>query len=239
MRVVFFGSIPVARECLELVLAHPDAEVVGVCATPLDSWRSDESVWNFAKRLDLPLVDHEDIPGLAPDLGVSVRYHRILRPETIGAFPHGIVNTHGGLLPEYRGSYCNIQALVNGDDQYGVALHYIEEGVDTGAVVDQRSTPIGPDDTGLDLYLRGERLCVEALAGNLDGLLAGTATAVEQDESRARSYRRQDVDALREIPLDALGDPRSLRIIRALDSPHHEPAFTIIEGRKVYLRVTR
>lgn len=241
-RVVFFGSIPVARECLELLHGREDLEVVGVCAVPLEGWRQDQSVWDWCKTIGLALIEHEDIAQLRPDLGLSVRYHRILDDSVLRLFPLGVVNVHGGLLPEYRGSYCNVHAIINDEREYGITLHYLDPGVDTGDVVDTSSVMVGPDDTGMTLYLAGESLTVDLVRRNLPELLRGTANRTPQSELIAagatpRTYRRGDAEALREITVAEISTPRALRIVRAFDSPHHEPAFTVMDGRKVYLRL--
>ena len=176
-----------------------------------------------------------------PDFGLSVRYHRLLKAETLSAFSHGVVNVHGGLLPEYRGSYCNIHAILNGDSEFGVTLHYIDQGVDTGDVVARITTSVENTDTGMDLYLKGERLCVEVVRQQLPKLLSGTADRTPQDVliaqgAQAHEYRRSDINPLRQLSIDDIETESGMRVIRAFDSPHHEPAYVMWLGRKVYLR---
>lgn len=73
----------------------------------------------------MPILPDEDIVTTKPDLRISVRYNKIIKQRVIDSFPLGIVNTHGGILLEYRGSYCNINAIINGEQDYGATLHYI------------------------------------------------------------------------------------------------------------------
>lgn len=242
VRIVFFGSIPVARKCLEVVHAHPGAEVIGVCADPLKgTWRNEQTVWDYAYSAGLPIIDHEDIPEMEPDLGLSVRYHRILKSHTLAQFAEGVVNIHGGLLPEYRGSYCNIHAILNGEKEFGVTMHYMDEGVDTGDIVARFSTPINDKMTGFDLYLESERLCLDAMRQQLDSLLSGTAARVPQDDLidagfHAHEYKRHEIDKLRNVSVDEVNTLKAVRTVRAFDSPHHEPAFMEIGDERIYLR---
>lgn len=67
----------------------------------------------------------------------------------IDSFSLGIVNTHGGILPEYRGSYCNINAIINDEQEYGVTLQYIDKGVDSEDIVAIKDVGIRESDTGL------------------------------------------------------------------------------------------
>ena len=108
-----------------------DVELLGVRCTQLTSTgREDESVYTFSKKNCIPIFSFEEVEELSSDIGFSVRYDKIIPQTTINSFKQGIFNTHGGILPEYRGSYCNINALINGEEEYGVTLHYISQGVD-------------------------------------------------------------------------------------------------------------
>ena len=179
---------------------------------------------------------------LDADLGISVRYNRILRPEVIARFPRGIVNTHGGILPEYRGSYCNINAILNGEKEYDVTLHYIEEGVDTGDIVDTLTVPVREEDTGFSLYRASERLCYEIVKKNLEDLLRGRCRGVPQESlvragRAARTYRSAETLAQKRVTEADIASGLALRKVRAFDSDAHEPAYMELDGRRVYLRL--
>lgn len=235
-RVVFFGSTPFARRALEMVLGL-GANVVGVCAEPFPANDDHgESVWDFCKNQDIDLVDPSDVPNLHPDVGLAVRYNRILPPDLIGSFRWGVYNTHGGLLPEYRGYYSNVHALVNGEERFGATLHYIDEGVDTGDIVASASINVEPEDTGLTLHDKGEKMILKLLERHLKEILSGPVTAEPQDLSLGTTYRRSDIDDIRCIPYEQLQSDRADRIIRALDSPRHEPAFVVLNGKRAYIR---
>lgn len=248
-RMIFFGSIGIARKILEeIILAYSkrrngqEIELLGVCCEKqLNGWRKEESVYDFAVKNRLRILDLEEIPGLSPDLGVSVRYNRLISKTIIDTFHDGIVNTHGGILPEYRGSYCNINALINGESEYGVTLHYIQPGVDDGDIVDIRKIPIMKDDTGLDLYHASERMCYELIQDNIDSLLDGTNKRISQaayirDGHECGVYRRETTLEKKDLTGIETDDPLWIRTVRAFDSPFHEPAFIRVGNSKVFLR---
>ena len=106
----------------------------------------------------------------------------------IDSFPQGIVNTHGGILPEYKGSYCNNNAIINGEEEYGVTLHYIDKGVDSGDIVAIKKVSINETDTGFDLYQISEKFCYELLTENIDGLLEGKNNRITQSEYIANGH---------------------------------------------------
>ncbi|WP_374723712.1 methionyl-tRNA formyltransferase [Calidifontibacillus erzurumensis] len=240
-RVVFFGSIGLAKKCLEEIVMKQKINLLGVCCNPtLSDWRDDESVYSFCIRNNIPILTFDEVEKLSPDVGFSVRYDKIIPERVINSFKQGIFNTHGGILPSYRGSYCNINALINNENEYGVTLHYISKGVDTGDIVAVKIINISNDDTGFTLYKKSEQLCYEILKENIKDILNGTNNRISQDDlinngHSCNTYYAKNTLAKKFIDIKDI--EKSANIIRAFDSPYHEPAFTIIEGRKVYLRV--
>lgn len=85
--------------------------------------------------------------GVPVDLGVSAAGSHIFTAEEIALARCGIVNLHLAPLPEYRGRFSAAHALANNDQFYGVTLHYIDEGIDTGPIIAETRWPIQPDDT--------------------------------------------------------------------------------------------
>ena len=76
------------------------------------------------RRSNDAILTFGEVVTLEPDIGFSVRYDKIIPVKVINAFKQGIFNIHGGILPEYRGSYCNINALINNETEYGVTALY-------------------------------------------------------------------------------------------------------------------
>jgi methionyl-tRNA formyltransferase len=71
------------------------------------------------------------------DLFLSVRFGHILREEAISIPPRGVLNLHSGLLPQYRGVIATFRALLNGDDEIGCTLHWIDSpSIDAGAIIE-------------------------------------------------------------------------------------------------------
>ena len=72
---------------------------------------------------------------------------RVLPPEFIEAFPNKIINVHPSLLPKYKGLHAVEQALESGDTETGCTVHYVNEELDGGDIIDQSRVPICKDDT--------------------------------------------------------------------------------------------
>jgi methionyl-tRNA formyltransferase len=91
------------------------------------------------------------------DLAVVVAYGRILPGAVLAATRLGFVNVHASLLPRYRGAAPIAWAIVNGETETGITLMLLDEGMDTGDMLHDVRTPIGPDETQGEL---GDRLSV-------------------------------------------------------------------------------
>ena len=110
----------------------------------------------------------EEFRSFQADLAVVVAYGRILPETFLGAFPHGAVNVHFSLLPKYRGAAPVNWAIVNGETVTGVTTMKMDTGLDTGDVLLQRESNIGPEETSIELMERlsiiGAELLSETLA---------------------------------------------------------------------------
>ena len=105
-----------------------------------------------------------------PDLVVSVGFMRILNKEFVEKFR--TINTHPALLPNFPGAHAVRDALTAGAKVTGTTVHWVDEGVDTGAVIEQREVAIESDDDEASLHERikiAERaLIVETLQKFID-----------------------------------------------------------------------
>ena len=89
------------------------------------------------------------------DLVVLAGYMRVLKKPS--EFPCPIINVHPSLLPKYKGLHAVEQALVSGDTETGCTVHYVNEELDGGDIIDQSRVPICPDDTVETLQHRIQR----------------------------------------------------------------------------------
>jgi methionyl-tRNA formyltransferase len=126
-----------------------------------------------------------ELSGLRPDVMVVVGYGQIIPQAIIDLPPHGIVNVHASLLPKYRGAAPIQWAIANGESVTGVTTMLINAGLDTGDMLLKAETPIGPEETAVDLADRLAPLGAELLLNTLDELRAGTLKREVQDDSAA------------------------------------------------------
>jgi methionyl-tRNA formyltransferase len=124
----------------------------------------------------------ERLAAYRPDVMVVVAYGLIL-PRRVLEIPRlGCVNIHASLLPRWRGAAPIQRAILAGDDETGVNIMLMDAGLDTGPVLLEARTPIGPRDTAATLHDRLSRLGAELLPQAIDGLASGALQPRAQPE---------------------------------------------------------
>lgn len=121
----------------------------------------------------------------APDVALVVAYGRILPKEVLDAPRLGCVNVHASLLPKYRGAAPITWAIVEGEPETGISLMQMDEGMDTGPVLERFATPIRDDETAGELSQRLAALGALAVRKGIPKLLSGGYTPEAQDHARA------------------------------------------------------
>ncbi len=122
---------------------------------------------------------------IAPDVIVVAAYGKILPKQVLDIPKYHCVNVHGSLLPKYRGAAPIQWSVLNGDDETGITTMLMGEGLDTGDILLQRSTPIGENETAAELFDRLAEIGADLLIETLEKLEKGEITPVKQDEKLA------------------------------------------------------
>ncbi|MEX2141298.1 MAG: methionyl-tRNA formyltransferase [Pirellulales bacterium] len=161
----------------------------------------------MAVDLGLPILEPEDINSpeaqaeltqLAADLLIVCDYGQILSRETLALARLGGINLHGSLLPKYRGAAPIQWAIYHGETETGVTVIHMTPRLDAGPCLVQRSTPIEPNETAMDLEPRLADLGARAVLEAINLLDSGHAAAViPQDPKLAtKAPRLKKTDGL-------------------------------------------
>lgn len=126
-----------------------------------------------------------ELQALQPDVIVVAAYGLILPKAVLELPSYGCVNVHASLLPRWRGAAPIARAVEAGDSSTGVTIMQMDEGLDTGPMLDQSSLPIGDHDTSQTLHDRLAELGAERMLDTLERLADGHITAHPQDETLA------------------------------------------------------
>lgn len=199
MRLVFCGTPQFAVPSLKYLLAQPEFEILSVYTQPdRPRGRGQEVSFSPVKKVALaagiPVMQPEKVrapevemhlASLALDAIVIIAYGQII-PKRLLPIPRlGWINLHASLLPKYRGAAPIHWAIANGETATGNTTMRIDAGMDTGQMLLQEQTRIGPEETSPELSARlaeaGAPLMTETLRRLARGDLLGRA----QDHSQA------------------------------------------------------
>ena len=152
-----------------------------------------ESVPIYPEGLLRDVSRLEELDLLGCDWLLCANTTCIVPREVLAWFPERALNFHPGLLPAYAGLHSHQWAIRNGETEFGVTIHMIEPGLDTGDVIAVRRFAIRPEDTGLSLYRIGMKTGSRLFTEVLRAILAGDPLPRQrQDLSKRRLYRHAD-----------------------------------------------
>lgn len=196
-RVIVFGYGELGVAAIEAV-AGAGADVEGVVAPSNRTGDDVDLIESYARDYGFqfliqpprktiePFVD--EIKRINPDIILVWSYSMILPRLVIEVPCLGSINVHGGLLPQYRGGHVMQWAIINGEAETGVAVHYMDEGIDTGPVIAQGRFPIESDDDASTVRQKLKVAGVKLLKEWWPVIAEGRVPRVKQDESKARYY---------------------------------------------------
>jgi methionyl-tRNA formyltransferase len=207
MRVVFMGTpefaVPTLRELIEHappgLLWAGGLDIVGVLTRPdKPSGRGKKVIYSPVKQLALERGVPVYQPGslrkpeaqqllraLAPDVIVVAAFGQLLPPEVLELPQYGCLNVHASLLPRYRGASPVAGAILAGDNEAGVSIMLMDEGLDTGPVLARKAVAMQPDETAGELTERLAQLGATLLTQMLPLWLARGIAPEAQNESQA------------------------------------------------------
>lgn len=195
MKVVFMGTPDFAVPVLEKLIEHH--EVVGVITQPdkpkgRGKTMAMPPVKELALTHDIPVYQPikvreseflDTLEAIGADVIVVAAFGQILPERIINMPPYGCINVHASLLPKYRGAAPIQWSIIDGCEETGVTIMYMEKGLDTGDMIDRAVVKIDPKETGDSLHDKlsaaGGDLIIKALAD----IEAGTAKREKQDDS--------------------------------------------------------
>lgn len=197
LRIVFMGSPDFAVPSLDC-LQRSDHTIVSVISGKDKRRRrrgepEPTAVKKRAQELGLDTFDADDMKSpelykylgeLEADLFVVVAF-KILPTQLLELPTLGSVNLHASLLPKYRGAAPIHWAIIQGEKETGCTVFFLDKSVDTGKIIGQKSTPIGPDETTGELYERLKHLGADLLKECIDSIASAEYTVAPQEDAKA------------------------------------------------------
>lgn len=194
MKIVFMGTPDFAVNVLQGLIDN-NYDVVGVVSQPdkevgRKRILTPTPVKEVALKYNIPVFqpvkirkEFDDILALEPDMIVTCAYGQII-PKEILDYPRlGCINVHGSLLPKLRGGAPIHHAIMDGLEETGITIMYMDVSMDSGDIISQRSIPITDSDNVGILWDKLSLLGRDLLLDTLPSIIDGTNDRIKQDES--------------------------------------------------------
>ena len=235
LRVAYFGGGPIGIEVLRFLARQREVEIVAVAAWPRSrpAWWGSPELADVARELQLPTVDSEDTLSNIPfDVLFSVYYDRLIQKGVLDLPKIAAINVHAAPLPDYRGRFTFLYAILNGESEYGATLHVMDEGFDTGPIIAKRMFTFGDRTTARELYDRTGEVAVQLFKDTLPSIVDGSFKATPQGVG-TYLYKTADMP---DGEVDLSWPPDYIdRFVRSMHFPPFEPAYLRIAGKKYFL----
>ncbi|MBP3505395.1 MAG: methionyl-tRNA formyltransferase [Lachnospiraceae bacterium] len=244
MRIGYLGDGPWAHKAFENIINDKSMEIAFVTVR-YD--KQDATLLQLARDNDIPIELSDNINSREfistvkrydIDLLVSMSFDQIFRTELINLPKYKAINCHAGKLPFYRGRNILNWVLINDEKEFGITVHYIDEGIDTGDIILQEVYMITDDDDYSTLLTRSYNGCADILYKAL------------------KMIQRNDVKSVKQYAIDPVGmycgirqmgdeiidwnqsSRRIFNFIRALCKPGPQ-ATSWIRGKKICINKAR
>lgn len=186
MIIGYFADGPWSHRALENLLANAAIRIAFVCVRydrqdPVLKQKAIQSGISFLTHPDINSADFmAQIERYACDLFVSMSFNQIFRKNMIETPSLGTINCHAGKLPFYRGRNILNWALINDEKEFGITVHYVDEGIDTGDIIRQECFSITDQDDYSTLLERAYMGCADLLVQAIEDLRKGVARRIAQ-----------------------------------------------------------
>ena len=209
MRIMFMGTAELASASLRALCREASLQIVAVVTQP-DRPKGRELKVQFSPVKEvalserLPLLQperarHEEfirhLKAYEPELIVVAAYGQILPPAILELPRFGCLNVHASVLPKYRGAAPIQWAILEDESETGVTIMKMDEGLDTGDILTQARTSIGPEDDAQTLHDRLAQLGAELLVNTIPDYVTGKIIPRPQPTegvSYARKIKKED-----------------------------------------------
>ncbi len=218
VRIAFLGTPAVAVPALEAFVAADDVDVAVVITNPdrprgrrgepqpppvkVTALEAGLEVWQPAKPREIA----DDLRALDLDACAVVAYGALLPPTVLEAGGAGMVNLHFSLLPRWRGAAPVQHALRAGDRVTGVTTFVLDEGMDTGPVLDRVEVEVAPDESAGQLLDRLADLGAPVLLDSVRRLVQGERPVPQDEAGATLAPKITPAD----VALDLTADPATI-----------------------------
>lgn len=245
MRVALLGRTKILYNSIDVIRnAGHEVVLIGTCTAAPEYDIKETDFENKAKELGAVFFNNVHINSEAitqlmktarAEVAVSINWLTVIQNEAISCFKYGIINAHCGDLPRYRGNACPNWAILKGEKEYAISIHYMNPGeLDSGDVLIKKKYPITKTTSIADIYSVMDKEIPVLFCNAVDMVCKGNIQGEKQS--------RNPMDTLRcypRIPTDSFIDWNNtcediLRNIKASTRPF-QGAFCFYDELKIYI----
>ena len=195
-RIVFMGTPMFAAHVLDGLMSAGYNIVAVVTQTDKKIGRKQivtyTPVKEVAMKYNLPVLqprkireEYQEVIDFKPDMIITCAYGQIIPKILLDTPSCGCINTHGSLLPKYRGGAPIQWSIINGEKETGVTLMYMDTKMDEGDILFKEAIAIEEEDTNESMFEKLSDLALKMLLEHLDDILMGKVEAIKQDNNEA------------------------------------------------------
>ena len=153
MNIIIAGKNNIAVDFLKYVLELKNLNVF-VILNKTDNFKNSfqKSLGFYARLWNVSIINLENSYVIENAIFISLEFDKLIKPSLFKT--NAIFNIHFSKLPAYKGQYTSSWPILNNEIESGVTLHKIDNGIDSGSIVDQYSFPINKNETARSLYLK-------------------------------------------------------------------------------------
>lgn len=188
MKIGYFGDGPWAHQAFNKIILDSSLEIAFVMVR-YD--KQDAVLIQLAEQNNIPVELSRNINSnefmdrvkrYQVDIFVSMSFNQIFKEQMIHFPPLKTINCHAGKLPFYRGRNILNWALINDEKEFGITVHYVDEGIDTGDIILQKTYPISDEDNYKTLLERAYVGCADILYDALKMIQKGDVKIIKQKD---------------------------------------------------------
>lgn len=204
MKVAILGRTQFLYNTIPLLeQASHEIVIIGTCKASKEYKVSEKDFEIIAKEKNIPFfctqrINDSNIVALLKevnaDIAISMNWISLIGKDVINCFPYGILNAHPGDLPRYRGNACPNWAIIQGEKQIGVSIHFMKENeLDAGNIVTKKYIEVGENTTIGNIYTQLEQVIPNAFIEAINMISEGKNGTAQQGKS-LRCYPRKPCD---------------------------------------------
>ena len=249
LKIIIFGDLPIATKVAKLVISNKHFLLSGVVIgnknpSNNDPW-DEELLYDFAVNNGVSIFDLNDLKdsNVIFDYGLSCRFSKKIKQDVLCKFSQGIINFHGGLLPEYAGLYSSVHSLLNKDSIGGGTLHWMLEEIDTGNIIKRCEFPIVDNDTAFTVFQKTQLALLDGFQSIISDMVDKKISSqpIEFYINRGHKsnyYDKKSLDDLRLVKIDELLTGSCMNVVKAFTFPGYPSSFLMVNDKKLNITVS-